>query len=133
MKKLMGAVLGLGLVLFGAMTVGTIEADAHTSDVKVATYGTNVGDGQTYNYVITSIEGNEIHGLPLNKKGTGNRGIFLLQEEVSFKVKVGDKIAIVWGDYEDEFKSIKKIKKPTMTKAQLKHTRAILKAKRMKK
>ena len=117
--------LTIGLLLavniFGAMFLGTEETSAKFNRVKdeVITVSnessenvepvvvSNVGDGQEYAYVVTEIRngdyGVEIHGLPLNKKSSTNCGIFLYQSEVSFDVKVGDKIVVVWGEEEDEF------------------------------
>ena len=69
----------------------------------------NVGNGETYEYKITSIKGNEISGVPVNKQSNDNQGIFLYTDELDFTAHVGDKIAVVWGEYEDEFKSITKI------------------------
>lgn len=68
----------------------------------------NVGNGQHYTYEITEINGNEINGLPLDKASYGNRGILLYTSEVGFDVQIGDAISVVWGEYEDEFKSIEK-------------------------
>lgn len=71
-------------------------------------YEDNVGNGEEYAYKITEVVGDEIHGLPLNKEGFGNRGIFLYKHEVSFDVKAGDEIIVVWGEYEDEFERIER-------------------------
>lgn len=123
MKNLtMGLLLAVNI--FGAMFFGTEETSAKFNRVKddVITISSdssetvepvvvsNVGDGQEYAYVVTEIidgdYGVEIHGLPLNKKSSTNCGIFLYQSEVSFDVKVGDKIVVVWGEEEDEFELI---------------------------
>lgn len=114
----------LAVNIFGAMFLGTEETSAKFNRVKdeVITVSnessenvepvvvSNVGDGQEYAYVITEIRngdyGVEIHGTPLNKESYTNRGIFLYQSEVSFDVKVGDKIVVVWGEEEDEFELI---------------------------
>lgn len=94
--------LKLILITFIALTI------AACSNVKNETIN-NVGDNQEYTYEITSINDNEINGKALDKMSSDNKGIFLYQNEVSFDVQPGDKIAVVWGEYEDEFKSIKKL------------------------
>lgn len=70
----------------------------------------NVGDGQTYVYEITDVDWttDEIHGVPMNKESYTNKGIFLYGQEVPFDVEVGDRIAVVWGETEDEFASIER-------------------------
>lgn len=101
-KKLTGAlVITLGLV--GSLLVGGDNASAKVNEDVVVS---NVGDGQEYAYEITEINGNEIHGVALNKKSSTNAGIFLYKNELDFKVKVGDKIVVMWGEYEDEFELI---------------------------
>ncbi|MGM7720532.1 hypothetical protein [Metabacillus sp. Hm71] len=76
----------------------------------IENYINNVGNNQEYLYQITSITDNgEIHGKALNKVSSDNAGIFLYQSELSFNVQTGDKISVVWGQYEDEFKSIEKV------------------------
>lgn len=69
----------------------------------------NVGNSQTYKYKVTSINNNEINGISINKQTDDNKGITLYKNEVNFDVKVGDKIAVIWGNEEDQFKSITKI------------------------
>ncbi|QJI52316.1 hypothetical protein [Psychrobacillus phage Perkons] len=69
----------------------------------------NVGNGQEYEYQITVIEDNEIHGIPLNKMSDDNQGIFLYDNELDFNVNIGDKIVVIWGQYEDEFERIELI------------------------
>lgn len=69
----------------------------------------NVGDGLEYTYEVTSIEGNEVHGIALNRVSYDNKGIFLYDDELTFDVSIGDVIAVVWGQYEDEFISIELI------------------------
>jgi len=95
------------MTLLTVLFMGVSFTTAHAKDVAVSNgeYN-NVGNGEPYSYVITEVDGDEIHGKPLNKISYDNRGIFLYQSEVSFNVKVGDKITVVWGDYEDEFVSI---------------------------
>lgn len=66
----------------------------------------NVGNGMMYAYKITQVDDKEVRGYPLNYESRGNRGIYLYPEEVGFDVKVGDEIGVVWGEEEDEFKSI---------------------------
>jgi len=100
MKMLISLVI-ISIVLIGCNNVELTNQDKQTS---------NVGDNQSYQYVITSIEGNEIYGKAINKISEDNHGIFLYQEEVSFNVNVGNKLAIIWGKEEDIFKSIEKIK-----------------------
>lgn len=118
MKKLMGAVLGLAL----SVTVLGFGFTQHSQEVKeqeleafdleyyaptlVEETVSNVGDGKSYTYEITEINGDEINGVPLDRISSENGGIFLFQSEVSFDVKVGDTISVVWGKYEDEFASI---------------------------
>lgn len=106
MNKLMGALICVGLSV-GLMTIG-VGSYKEVQQAQETTSDNNVGNGQEYAYEITEINGDEINGVPLNKASDGNRGIFLLADEVDFEVKVGDKIAVVWGEYEDEFKSIER-------------------------
>lgn len=76
----------------------------------IKSYINNVNNNQEYTYKVTSITDNgEIHGKALNKISSDNAGIFLYQSELDFNVKPGDTIAVVWGENEDEFKSIKKV------------------------
>jgi len=100
MKMLISLVI-ISIVLIGCNNVELTNQDKQTS---------NVEDNQSYQYVITSIEGDKIYGKAINKISEDNHGIFLYQEEVSFNVNVGDKLAIVWDKEEDIFKSIEKIK-----------------------
>ena len=112
MKKTITTLLTVVLIGVGAMNVEAVNVEM-LDDNKVESHvfvESNVGDGLTYKYVITEVFDNEIHGLPLNRESYTNRGIFLLQDDVSFDVKVGDEIAVVWGEEEDEFQSITKIK-----------------------
>lgn len=84
---------------------------AVTVDAKLKEEETNnVGNRLTYEYEITSIKGDEVNGVPITRESEDNKGIFLYKSEIGFDVKVGDKIAVVWGDYEDEFASITKVK-----------------------
>jgi len=89
-----------------AATTGCNNVELTNQDKQTS----NVGDNQSYQYVITSIQGDEIYGKAINKISDDNHGIFLYQEEVSFNVNVGNKLAIVWDKEEDIFKSIEKIK-----------------------
>lgn len=101
-KKLTGAlVITLGLA--GALFLGSEETHAKVKEEVVVS---NVGDGQEYAYEITEINGKEVHGIALNKKSSTNAGIFLYKNEIGFDVKVGDKIVVMWGEYEDEFELI---------------------------
>ncbi|PAV30201.1 hypothetical protein CIL05_06970 [Virgibacillus profundi] len=77
---------------------------------SINTNQTNVGNKQPYQYEITNITNNTIHGIPINKASHDNKSIFLYDHEISFNVSVGDKIQIVWGNEEDIFKSITKVK-----------------------
>lgn len=115
MKKLIGAVLGLTLsvtVLGFGFTQHNQEVKAQeqevTGELSVEETVSNVGDGKAYTYEITEINGDEINGVPLDRISDENGGIFLFQSEVSFDVKVGDTISVVWGEYEDEFASIQR-------------------------
>lgn len=64
-------------------------------------------DNQPYTYEITEVTGNEIHGVPIDgEESDDNGGIFLYQSELDFDVQEGDLVTVVWGEYEDEFKSI---------------------------
>lgn len=94
MKKLLMSLL-VAMSLFSMVNAVDVSAS-------------NVGDGQEYAYIITNVTNNEINGIPLNKASDDNRGIFLYQSEVDFKVRVGDKIVVVWGEEEDEFASIER-------------------------
>lgn len=109
---LLASAIALSTVFGGTPT----EASAEPKDTNVAIetpyYGTNVGDGQTYSYIVTElkvVDGvEEVHGLPVTKGGTGNRGIFLYASELDFEVEVGEFVHVVWGEEEDEFASITK-------------------------
>lgn len=68
-------------------------------------YGSNE---EIYMYEITDAN-YEIYGDAINKKSHDNYGIFLYSSELDFEVEKGDVISIVWGDEEDEFKSIIKV------------------------
>ncbi|WP_144509940.1 hypothetical protein [Bacillus sp. FJAT-22090] len=92
--------IGLMLMIMntlGLNNVPVVEYDSVTN---------NVGNGLAYEYEITSIEDNEIHGIALNRVSEDNQGIFLYKDELEFNVNVGDKIGVVWGEYEDEFERI---------------------------
>lgn len=82
-------------------------ATDHMQESK-ASVESNVGDGQPYVYEITDKDGMELHGIPLTKESDGNKGIFLYTTEVPFDVEVGDRIMVVWGEYEDEFAVIER-------------------------
>lgn len=74
---------------------------------EVSTGTSNVGDGQTYTYVITDVNGNEIYGEPVpGEASEDNAGIFLYAEEVPFEVRNGDVISVVWGEEEDIFEEV---------------------------
>ena len=100
MKMLISLVI-ISIVLIGCNNVELTNQDKQASNVR---------DDQSYHYVITSIQGDKIYGKAINKISEDNHGIFLYQEEVSFNVNVGNKLAIIWGKEEDIFKSIEKIK-----------------------
>ena len=85
MKMLISLVM-ISIVLIGCNNVELTNQDEQTS---------NVGDNQSYQYVVTNIQGDEIYGKAINKISEDNHGMFLYQEEVSFNVNVGDKLAIV--------------------------------------
>ena len=89
-----------------AATTGCNNVELTNQDKQTS----NVGDNQSYQYEITSIQGDEIYGKAINKISEDNHGIFLYQEEVSFNVNVGDKLGVIWGNEEDIFKSIERIK-----------------------
>lgn len=99
-------------VVFAAQPViqdfANANAEAATAKFTECNVPSNVGDGQTYSYTVTEVKGEEIHGVPLDKYSCTNKGIFLLKDEVSFEVNVGDAIEVVWGENEDEFASIEK-------------------------
>lgn len=65
----------------------------------------------TYEYVVTDIAGYEIYSRPLNKISESNQGLLLFDYELDFKVNEGDKIAVIYGEYEDEFYSIELIER----------------------
>jgi hypothetical protein len=109
--------MALGIITgANAVTLFNIIEDADKQEVEaVETTQTvevndNVGNGEEYTYEITSVnwDTDEIHGVPLNKESEGNKGIFLYAQEVPFDVEVGDRIVVVWGEYEDEFVSIER-------------------------
>lgn len=106
MKKLTGGFLVVagivGALLLGAEETGAkVRTDVILEDEYVS--ASNVGDGQEYAYEIVEINGDEVHGVPLNKASEGNRGLFIYKDEIGFDVEVGDGIVVVWGEYEDEF------------------------------
>lgn len=114
MFKKIAKVLIMSVTIVGAMTMVEEESNAKVNRTKegnvVVTEQaqeeqivSNVGDGQEYAYYVTEIIGNQIFGTPLNKESYTNKGIFLYKEEVSFDVKVGDEIVVMWGNEEDEF------------------------------
>lgn len=97
----------LGLII-GLMYVSSQDLAKIDDPIVAQADDNNVGNGEAYEYRITQIGGNEVNGVAINKKSSDNVGIFLYADEIPFDVKVGDKISIVWGEYEDEFQSIKK-------------------------
>lgn len=100
------------VALFGAYGVMSGEEWAKAPQAPEEQHvpiGTNVGNGEPYTYEITEVAGDEIHGVALDKISNDNRGIFLLADEVPFETKSGDKITVVWGEYEDEFVSIERV------------------------
>jgi len=101
MNKLAAAILSLSLSFTSFHFADKMEQKEQEQN--------NVGNGEEYSYIITDVIGNEVHGLPLDKESDDNKGIFLYEEELTFEVAVGDKIVVVWGEYEDEFKSIEKL------------------------
>ncbi|MGG3890335.1 hypothetical protein [Metabacillus fastidiosus] len=97
-------------IIAACNTNQTETAPIKENELTVKAESNNVGNGEEYQYEITSVNGNgEINGVALNKISSDNAGIFLYQSELDFDVKAGDKIAVVWGSEEDEFKSIKKL------------------------
>ena len=100
MKMLISLIM-ISIILIGCSNVELVNQDKQASNVR---------DNQSYQYVVTNIEGNEIYGKAINKISEDNHGIFLYKNEVNFNINVGDKLAIVWGKEEDIFKSIEKIK-----------------------
>lgn len=109
------------VVVAGAVITGVVYNDVNKTEAqpkskypeteKVFTSeNNNVGNGKPYDYLITDIDGEEINGIPLDKASLDNQGILLFKDEVSFDVKVGDKIQVVWGEQEDEFQRISKLK-----------------------
>lgn len=67
-------------------------------------------DETRYQYEITSINGNEINGDIIGKGNFDNAGIYLLQDELNFKLNVGDKIEVTFNnDILDDIKSIEKM------------------------
>ena len=122
MKKLTTIFTGLALALsivtgVNAVVLNNIiqeeiqDKEVKSVDVqnaKSVDVSNNVGNGEKYAYEITEINGDEINGIPLNKASNDNAGILLFEDEVGFDVEVGDKIVVVWGEYEDEFVSIER-------------------------
>lgn len=109
------------VVLASTVVVGAVVSDINKTEAepkakypeteKVFTSeNNNVGNGKPYDYLVTDIDGEEINGIPLDKASLDNQGILLFKDEVSFDVKVGDKIQVVWGQQEDEFERISKLK-----------------------
>ncbi|MER2008828.1 MAG: hypothetical protein ABS939_15360 [Psychrobacillus sp.] len=110
LTKILLTVLVVSSISLGSMVfyLGSELAELTSNDPNVENgSGTNVGDGKTYIYKVIEVEGEEVHGLPMNRISQGNRGIFLYKSEIKQDVKVGDTVAVVWGEEEDEFKSIK--------------------------
>lgn len=116
MKKLLG-ILGLSLVVIIGMAFAlnvseepkelvTVNEQAEEVETFV---NDNVGNGEPYKYTITEVNEEGIFGIPLNKESEGNRGIFLLEDELDFTADEGDIIEVVWGEEEDVFQSIKKL------------------------
>lgn len=110
MKKTITTLLAVAFIGMGTITTqaGNLEILDDSQVAQHIVVESNVGNGEAYDYVITEVIGNEIHGLPTNKESYTNRGIFLFQDEVSFDVEVGDEISVVWGEEEDIFASIVK-------------------------
>lgn len=95
----------VALIVLNGLSVSAISVDVDGHEM----IQNNVGDGLTYEYKVTSIEGNEIHGIPLNRVSEDNAGILLYDDELTFNVDIDDVIGVVWGQYEDEFISIELI------------------------
>lgn len=66
---------------------------------------------KTYQYKVTKVDSKEVHGKALNYKGDNNSDIFLDKKDLKFKVSIGDKIAVKYGQYGDIIESVKKIGK----------------------
>lgn len=101
--------IGLGIAVIMLAGALVFNGGQNTDAVEAKDFeNNNVGNGETYVYEITDINETEIYGIPLTKASDGNRGIFLYKDEVSFDVKIGDVIYVIWGEEEDEFVSIVK-------------------------
>ena len=112
MKKLIG-VLSLSIVVLMGMVfaLSLSEPVKQAEEPKEAEtfVNDNVGNGEPYEYTITEVNEEGIFGIPNNKASEGNRGIYLLEDEVDFIADEGDVIEVIWGEEEDEFQSIKKL------------------------
>lgn len=95
----------IALITLNGLSVSAVNVDIEGNEM----IRSNVSDGLTYEYEITSIEGNEVHGIALNYKEYDNVGIFLYDDELTFDVSIGDVIGIQYGEYKDEFISIELI------------------------
>ena len=105
MKKFAGTLLVVAGIV-GSLITGADDTNAKVrNDVVVESQEveSNVGDGQEYAYEIVEINGEEMYGEPLNKKSKTNVGLTIFADEVGFDVKLGDKIVVIWTEYEDEF------------------------------
>jgi|SRR5690606_26476514 len=69
----------------------------------------NVGDGKEYEFIVSNVSGDEIHGIPVNGATDDVKGILLYDDEIEFTADEGDRIGVVWGKEEDEFKNIRLI------------------------
>ena len=116
MKKLLG-ILGLSLVVVIGMVFALSLTEEPVKQAEVPEVAEeaetfvndNVGNGEPYEYTITEVNEEGIFGIPKNKASEGNRGIFLLEDEVDFIADEGDVIEVIWGEEEDVFQSIKKL------------------------
>lgn len=109
MKLTLGIPIIIQLLLVPTFQDAPNELSYNTNPILTESIETNVGNNKPYNYTITSIEGNKIHGKATNKISNDNHGIFLYKDELPFNVTKGDNIQVIWGEEEDIFKSITKL------------------------
>lgn len=99
-SKLVELLIKLGLTIGVTFTNGVAQFEVCNS------YGGGFEEGQRNVYLVTEINETKVHGDDLAYDGTG---VFVYKEEINEPVEIGDTIAVVWGEEEDELVSVKKI------------------------
>lgn len=93
--------------LFVLLMFSLFVNDFTQSENKIIDYTEN----DVYYYEIVKIDGNDVYGKALNNISDDNAGIYLTLDMLDFKVHERNVIAVIFNEYEDEFKSIELIKK----------------------